>query len=274
MARYGLVNGKTFKLEERWARGDISSYPRLARELMALRPALIVTACGPSLRAVRDVSRTVPVIANCADETNFLGEIASLARPGGNTTGVTFLSSEAVSKRIELVREIVPGLARLAVLYQTSDPLETHQKELDRAAPRFSVALQRVAIDRAEDLGPAFEAMVRERAQAVFIFPTNRLFAERVRVADLARKHRLPTVFELDPQVDAGGLLSYGGSIVEWLGETTPAYVARILKGAKAGELPIVQPTRFDLVINAKTAKEIGIKLPPSLIARATRVVE
>jgi len=274
LRKLGYNVGQTLVIEYRWAHGDISRYPRLARELIERKPAVIVAPCGPSLRAIRDISRTLPVIAHCADERNFLGEVASLSRPGGYTTGMTFLSPESVGKRLELLRELLPGLSRVAVLYQPSDPIPAHWRELERLQPMLGLALQRVPVERAEELEAAFETIVRERAQAVFVFPTNRMIGEKVRIAELARRHRVATVFEFALHVVAGGLLSYGGSVSEWLGETAPLYVDKLLKGAKPGELPIVQPTRFELVVNLKTARALGMNIPWALLGRADRVIE
>lgn len=266
--------GQSVVIEYRWARGDITRYPRLARELVERRAAVIVAPCGPSLQAIREVSRTLPVIAHCADETNFLGEVASLSRPGGYTTGVTFLSPESVGKRLELLREVVPGLSRLAVLYQPSDPIATEWRELERLQPMLGLALQRIPVERAEELDAAFEAIVRERAQAIYVFPSNRMIADRIRIAELARKHRIATLSAFSINVEAGALLSYGATQAEWLGKSLPAYVDKILKGAKPADLPIVQPTQFELFVNATTARTLGIKLPQSLLLRTDRVIE
>jgi len=270
----GYKDGQSVVIETRWAHGDIAQYPRLARELIERRPAVIVAPCGPSLRAIREITRTLPVIAMCADERNFLGEVASLSRPGGYTTGITFLSPESVGKRLELLRELLPRLSRLAVLYEPNDPIYAHWRELERLQPMLGLAFQRLPVGRAGELEAAFEAIVRERAQALFVFPTNRMIAERVRIAELARKHHIATVFEFSLHVEAGGLLSYGASVSEFMGKTAPMYVDKILKGAKPAELPIVQPTRFELVVNLKTARALGIKIPQSLLYRADRVIE
>jgi putative ABC transport system substrate-binding protein len=270
----GYSGDRSLAFEYRWARGDLTRYPQLARELMERRPAVIMTQCGPSLKAIRDISRSVPVIANCADESNFYDEVASLARPGGRTTGMTFFSPESVGKRIELLREVVPGMTRLAVLHEPNDPIPGNFRELERLQPLLGLTLLRLAVAKAAELEGTFETAARERAHGMFIFPTNLLVAERIRIGDLARKHRIATVSEFSPNVEAGGLLSYGGNVNEWLGKTAPMYVDRILKGAKPGDLPIVQPTQFELVVNLATARAIGVKIPHSVLARADRVIE
>ncbi len=195
LRKLGYNVGQSLVIEYRWAHGDIARYPRLAGELIQRQPAVIIAPCGPSLRAIREISRTLPVFAICADETNFLGEVASLSRPGGYTTGVTFLSPESVGKRLELLKAILPSLSRLAVLYQPDDPIDAHWRELERLQPMLGLVFQRSPVRRAEELEGAFQAIVRERADALFVFPTNLIINERVRIAELARKHRVATVF-------------------------------------------------------------------------------
>ncbi len=270
----GYKEGQTHSIQYRWASGDISRYPALARELIERRPSVIVTSCGPSQRAVRDIHRTLPVISMCADEVNFLGEVASLARPGGYTTGILLLSPESVGKRLQLLKEIHPDLSRLAVLHDARDSIPAIWRELERLRPTFGLALQRLPVGGAGELEAAFEAMVRERAQALYIIPDNRMVAENARLAELARKHRLAAVFEFPFGAEAGLLMSYGASVNEFLGKTIPLYVDRILKGTKPGELPIVQPSIFELAVNLKTAREIGVKVPQSILLRADRVIE
>ena len=274
LRKLGYKVGQSLVIEYRFAHGDITRYPQLARELIERRAAVIVAPCGPSLRAIREINRTVPVIALCADEKNFLGEVASLARPGGYTTGSTFLSPESVGKRLELLKEIRPGLSRLGVLYQPDDPIDAHWRELERLQPVFGLVLQRLPVRRVEELEAAFEASVRERAHAVFVFPTNLMISQSARIAELARKHRMATVFEFPWHVEAGGLMSYGGDFYEFINTIAPTYVDKILKGVEPGKLPIVQPSRFELVVNLKTAQVIGVSIPASLLARAHRVIE
>lgn len=270
----GYENGKSLVIENRWAHGDVTRHPRLVRELMERSPAVIVSPCGDTLLAIREISRTVPVIVVCADETNFVGEVASLARPGGYTTGVTLLSPESVGKRIEFLREIVPRLSRLAVLYQPDDPLPSHWRELERLQSVFGFTCQRLPVVRPQDLEAAFDALTRERAQALFVFPTNFMLAETARITELARKHRVASVFEFAFQAEAGGLLSYGVSVRDFYGKSIPLYVDKILRGARPAELPIIQPTRFELVVNLATARALGLEIPQSLLLRADRVIE
>jgi len=270
----GHKDGQSVVIENRWAHGDITRYPRLARELIERSPAVIVAPCGHALRAIRDVSRTVPVVAMCADEKNFLGEVASFARPGGYTTGVTFLAPEAVGKRLELLKDIVAGFSRLAVLYEPDIPMDLLWRELERLQPVLGLSYQRLPVARAEELEAAFDALARERAQALYVSPTELMIGARVRIAELAREHRIASVFEFANHVDAGGLLSYSASINEWFGRSVPVYVDKILRGAKPAELPILQPTQFELVVNLRTARAIGLEIPQSVVLRADRVIE
>jgi putative ABC transport system substrate-binding protein len=274
LRKLGYENGRSVVIETRWAHGDITRYPRLAQELIERSPAVIVAPCGPSLRAIRELRRTVPVVAVCADERNFLGEVASRSRPGGYTTGVTFLSPESVGKRLELLKEIVPGLSRLAVLYEPDDPIASHWRELERLQPLLGLSYQRLPVARAEELEAAFDALGRERAQALFVFPSTRMIAHATRIAELARQQRVASVFEFPLHVEVGGLLSYGGSINEWYGKVVPQYVDKILRGAKPAELPIIEPTQFELVVNLRTVHALGLEIPQSLLHRADRVIE
>lgn len=173
-----------------------------------------------------------------------------------------------------MLREILTGVSRIAVLFQPSDPIPAHWRELKRLQPVLGLSVQRVPVGRVEEPDAAFETVVRGRAQALLVFPTNRLIAEPVRIADLARRHRVATVFEFSHHVGADGLLSYGGSIGEWIGETLPMYVDKVLKGTKPGELPILQSTRFILGVNLKTARMLGIDIPRAILGRADLVIE
>jgi putative ABC transport system substrate-binding protein len=274
LRKLGYEDGQSVVIENSWAHGDITRYPRLAQELIERSPAVIVAPCGPSLRAIRELSRTVPVVSVCADESNFLDEVASRSRPGGYTTGVTFLSPETVGKRLELLKEIVPGLSRLAVLFEPDDPIDSHWRELERLQSVLGLSYQQLPVARAEELEAAFDALARERAQALFVFPSNLMIAEAAPIAELARKHRVASVFEYSRHADAGGLLSYGGSVNEWWGKSTPMYVDKILRGAKPAELPIIEPTQFELVVNLRTARALGLEIPQSLLHRADRVID
>jgi putative ABC transport system substrate-binding protein len=270
----GYKDARALAFEYRFAGGDVSRYPALAKDLAARKPALIVAPCGPSQRAIRKVAPAIPIIAMCADEINFHGEVASLARPGGNTTGILILSEESVGKRLQYLREIQPNFSRLAVLYDAHDPIPSIWRALERDSAALGIELQRLPISDPQKLDDAFEAMARERAQALYVFPDNRMIAETGRIADGARKRRMPAIYDFPAGADAGYLLSYGAKPTEFVGKFVPLYIDRILRGAKAGNLPILRPTQFELVVNMKTAREISIAIPKSLLARADRVIE
>ncbi len=187
---------------------------------------------------------------------------------------MTFLAPESVGKRVEILRELHPGLSRLAVLYDPNDPIDAHMRELERMQLILGLTLQRVSFGQGEKLEVAFETMARERAQALVLLPTNRISFAVAQISELARKHRIPTVFENETGPNAGGLLSFGWSLKEVFTKTAPLYVDKILKGAKPGDLPVLQPTQFELVVNLKTAREIGIKIPQSILLRTDRVIE
>jgi putative ABC transport system substrate-binding protein len=262
LRKLGYEDGRSVVIETRWAHGDVARYPRLAQELIERSAAVIVAPCGHALQAIRKVSRTVPVVGMCADEANF------------HTTGVTFLSPESVGKRLELLKEIVPELSRLAVLYEPAIPIESHWRALEHLQSGFALSYQRLPVSNEDGLEAAFDALQREGAQAVFVFPTELMIRQAIRLGDLARKHRIASVFEFAFHVDAGGLLSYGGSVDEWSGKLIPLYVDKILRGAKPAELPIVEPTQFELVVNLVTARAIGVDIPQSVLHRANRVIE
>lgn len=274
LRRLGYEDGRSMVVEVRWAHGDVTRYPGLAQELVERSAAVIVAPCGHALQAIRKVSRTVPVVGMCADEANFLGEVASRTRPGGYTTGVTFFSEESVGKRLELLKEIVHGLTRLAVLYEPGIPMKSHWRELERLQSVLGLSYRRLPVANEGELEAAFDTLASERAQALFVFPTELMIRQAGRIGELARKKRIASVFEFAFHADAGGLLSYSGSLDEWYGKLVPLYVDKILKGAKPAELPIMQPTQFELVVNLRTARALGLEIPQSLLHRADRVIE
>jgi putative ABC transport system substrate-binding protein len=265
--------GRTLLLERRSADGDNARFPALARELLEYKPAVMLAPCGYAQRAIREISRTVPLVALCADEKNFLGEVASLHRPGGATTGITFLAPESAGKRLEILKEIRPDLRRVGVLYQSGEDWENYWREIERAAPKLGLAVVRFPIKHAEDLEHAFAEALRERADALLVFPDATTFGVARRIAEFALKYRLATAFDFARFADAGGLVSYSADLKE-LGRVVSRHIDSILKGAKPGSLPVVQPSKFELVINLRTAKALGLTIPPSLLGRADRVIE
>jgi putative ABC transport system substrate-binding protein len=273
LKRLGHEEGRTYVLEARYANGDYSKFPALARELLERRPAVIVTTCGHSLRAIRAVNATVPVVASCADPKNFLGEVATLKRPGGRTTGFTFLAPESSAKRLQLLKELQPKVSRVAVLHDRDD-WGTYWQEMERAAPKLRLTLTRLTIERAQELNDVFDEAARQRAEALVVMPTAAMVLARKQLAALAIEHRLLTVFDIRYFVDEGGLLSYGPNWGDFAPSVFAMYVDKILKGANPGDLPVQQPTRLELVVNLKTARAIGVKVPKSILARADEVIE
>jgi putative ABC transport system substrate-binding protein len=274
LRRLGHEEGRTYVVEARYASGDNSKFPVLVRELLERRPAVIVTVCGAPLRAIRALNATVPVIAGCADPKNFLGEVKTLNRPGGRTTGFTFLAPESAAKRLQLLKELVPGVSRVAVLHDQED-WGTYWQEMERAAPQLRLSLARLPIARAEELDGVFAAAVRQGAEALVIMPTSAMFSERRQLATLAIQHKLPTIFDTRLFVQDGGLVSYGPDWGDdFAAGVNATYVDKILKGAAPGDLPVQQPTRLELVVNLKTARAIGVNVPRSFLIRADEVIQ
>lgn len=272
----GHQEGRTFLLEARWAEGDNSRFPALARELLDRHAAVIVAPCGPALRAIRELSRSVPVVAGCSDPKNFLGEVASLSRPGGRTTGFTFLAPESAAKRLQLLKELLPRLSRVGILHHRHDDWGTYLQEMERAAPRLGLTFSKLPVERAEDLDGAFATAVQQRAEALVVFPDAITFGARTRIATLAITHKLPTVFDTRIFVVDGGLFSYGPDWfdMEFAPRIIATYVDKILKGAAPGDLPVQQATRLQLVVNLRTARMLALNVPNSFLSRADEVLK
>lgn len=274
MKRLGQEEGRTYVLESRYAAGDNSRFPALARELLERRPAVIVTTCGVPLGAIRALNAAVPVIAACADARNFLGEVASLNRPGGRTTGFTFLAPESAGKRLQLLKELLPKLSRVAVVENGRDDFSSYWKEMERAARQLGLTLSKVTVERAEQMDDAVATAVRQRAQALVVMPIPEVAGDSKHFAALAIQYKLPTVFDVSPLVHDGGLLSYGFNWFKDAPHVYAMYVDKILKDADPGRLPVQQPTRFELVVNLKTARAIGVNVPKAFLDRADKVIE
>ena len=260
-------------MQRRFAEGKIDRLPALARELVRLPTDVIVTAGAEATQAARDATATVPIVMIIGSDPVARGWVASLARPGGNLTGVTTVAETVLAgKRLELIREAVPRAVRIAVLSVGGPGASVQVQEAQKAASALRVKL--VVVEAPDlDYDRAFATILGERVDALFVIMSPILTRDRKQIVDRAAKHRLPAIYEWREHVEVGGLMSYGGSIVD-LSRRVAAYVDRILKGAKPGELPVEQPTKFELVINAKTAKTLGLTLPPSLLARADQIIE
>jgi ABC-type uncharacterized transport system substrate-binding protein len=270
----GYVEGRSIILEHRWLEGAVDRAPAAATELVNLKADVIVAMSVPVIRAAQKASGTIPIVMAASFDAVDTGLVASLARPGGNTTGLTLLSTAVVGKRLELLREAVPKVSRLAVLLGPPAPADSLLlREVEAGAQVLNMRLQILRAADPTEVQRAFAAMTRERASALLMSEHPFLFSPRARVAELAAKHRLPTVVSFREFVERGALMSYGADLADLYGRAA-VYVDRILKGAKPADLPVEQPTKFTLVINLKTAKALGVTIPQSLLQRADQVIE
>jgi putative ABC transport system substrate-binding protein len=273
----GYVEGRNVVIEYRSAEGKLERYPALVAELVALKVDVIFVPGTPAAVAAKQATRTLPIVFAAAADPVADGLVTSLARPGGNVTGLAALSPELVGKRLELLKQAVPGVGRVAVLWQPGAAGERTEKDMlkeaDVAARALGVLLQVVEVRGPAEFDRAFSNMTRARAGALTVLGTPMFFTERRRLVDLAAKNRLPVVYGTRDYVDVGGLMAYGPNTAD-LVRRAAAYVDKILKGAKPGDLPVEQPTKFELVINLKTAKALGLTIPPSLLARADEVIQ
>ena len=275
LAGLGYLVDRNVKFEERFADGKLERLPSLAAELVTLRVDIIVAVSPSAIRAARDATATIPIVmAFSGDDPVKSGFVTSLARPGGNITGMTSLTSELAPKWIELLQDAMPDIKRIAVLRSPVRPDHTEQVGVMQAAARSrGIRLEVVEARDLEQYGTAFEYITHRRAQAVIILSGPEFAQNLVRLAELAAMHRLPSLWQYREFVVAGGLLSYGPNIVD-LSARAAVFVDKILKGANPGELPVQQPTKFELAINLKTAKALGITIPQSLLLRADEVIQ
>ena len=277
LTELGYIEGRNIVIEYRAADGKIERLPGLATELVGLKVDLIVALATPAGRAAQQATTTIPIVVTAMGDPVRDGLVASLARPGGNITGTTFLGPELVPKRLSFLRELLPTISRVAVLWHPgafSEPtIREMLNEVAQAARTLGVQLQLVEVRSADEFDHAFTTMVGARAEALFQFPSTLFFNERRRIVDLAARHRLPAMFNAREFVQLGGLIAYGANLAE-LNRRAAAYVDRILKGAKPFDLPIEQPTKFELFINLKTAKALGLAVPDRLLVGADEVIE
>ena len=273
----GYVEDRNLVIESRDAEGKFERLPALAAELVALKVDVIFAGTTPPALAAKQATRTLPIVfAGVADPVTS-GLVTSLARPGGNVTGLSLLAPELVGKCLEQLKQAVPVVSQVAVLWQRGALGERTEKDMlkgaDVAARALGVRLQFVEARGPADFDRAFSDMTRARADALTVLSSAMLFGERRRLVDLAAKHRLPAVYPWRESVDAGGLMSYGANVADGY-RRAATYVDKILKGARPGDLPIEQPTKFELVINLKTAKALGLTIPPSVLGRADEVIQ
>jgi putative tryptophan/tyrosine transport system substrate-binding protein len=270
----GYLEGKNIFIEWRFAEGKLDRLPALATELVRLKVEVIVTAGPTNTRAVKEVTTTIPIVM--AQDSNPVGSghVASLARPGGNITGLSVLRPELTGKQVELLKEIVPRLSRLAVLGNSTNPGNAEAlKETELAAGAFAVKFQYLDVLDSKDIETVFRAATKGRADALLVLQSAVLLSQRTQIADLAAKNRLPAIYAQAEYTEAGGLMYYGASVPEMF-RRAATYVDKILKGAKPTDLPVEQPIKFEFIINLKAAKQIGLTIPPNVLSRADKVIK
>ncbi len=269
----GYLEGKNILIEQRYAAGQFERLPELAAELVRLKVDVLVATGAPASHAAKSVTKTIPIVMGNAADPVGTGLVESLARPGGNITGLSDFNLGVVTKRLELLKEIVPSAARVAVLLNPANPTNPLQlKEIQVIAPALGVTLLPLEAKGPDDIDRAFTAIRKERAGALIIFGDPMLETHRTRITELAVKSRLPAIYGSGGYVDAGGLMSYGTNFDD-LYRRAATYVDKILKGTKPADLPVEQPIKFEMIINLKAAKQIGLTIPPNVLARADKVI-
>jgi putative tryptophan/tyrosine transport system substrate-binding protein len=272
----GYVEGENVAIEYRWAEGQFDLLPALAAELVRRRVAVIATNGGPTAAfAAKAATTTIPIVFSVAEDPVRLGLVASLARPGGNLTGVNLVLGELTAKRLGLLRELVPGAARVAVLVNptNSTNAETTLRDVEPAARAVGLQIQLLKASTSQEIEAAFASFVRERPDALFVGHDTFLTSRRVQLVHLATRHAVPATYALRDFAEVGGLMSYGVNIPDAVRQLG-VYAGRILKDAKPADLPVVQSSKFELVINAVTARMLGLTVPPSLLSVADEVIE
>ena len=274
LQEHGYVEGRNIVVEQRFGNGKLERLTELAAELVRLKVDVIVTPTDEAIAAVKRQTQTIPIVMTASTDPVGTGFVLSLARPGGNVTGFTGIFPELSAKKLELLREVVPGLSRVAIMWNPDiRGALLDYKATSEAARSLRLQLQSVEVSRADDIDRAFSALTTGRAEALIVAPSTLTLDNRGHIASLAQKNRLPSMYGGRAFTEAGGLMAYGSSLTErWRRAAT--YVDKILKGAKPGDLPVEQPTKFELVINMKTAKALGLTLPPSLLRRADEVIQ
>jgi putative ABC transport system substrate-binding protein len=270
----GYVEGKNISIEYRYAEGKLDRLPQLAAELVHLKVDVILTAGESGALAAKNATSIIPIVFAVAEDAVESGLVSSLARPGGNVTGLTVLAADLGGKRLELLKECFPKVVRVAFLWPSGGPRGNEPfTEMEAAAKAFGLKLQSLPVRGLDDFQPAFEIAKREGAHALVTTPSPVINTQQLRVLDFAAKNRLPAMYPSSEFVDLGGLMSYAPSYTD-LFRRAATYVDKILKGAKPSDLPVEQPTKFELVINLKAAKQIGVTIPQSVLYRADKVIK
>jgi putative ABC transport system substrate-binding protein len=270
----GYVEGRNILIEYRWAEGQYERFPALIAELVALKVDVIVTAGTPASLAVKKATTSIPLVMVAVGDPISVGLVASLARPGGNVTGLSSIAPELEGKRLELLREVVPKLSHIAVLWNPDNPFHAGSlKETRAAAHVLGIKVQPLGVRVSEEFPAAFAAILRERPGALLVLADRLFLHNRARIVDFEAKHRLPGVYAYRELVEAGGLMSFGPSY-PGMHRQAAHYVDKILKGSKPADLPVEQPTKFELRINLKAAKALGLTIPQSVLLRADQVIQ
>jgi ABC-type uncharacterized transport system substrate-binding protein len=269
----GWIEGRTIAIEVRWAEGRNQRFAEIAAEFVRLKVDVIVTAGTAAVVTAKQATSVIPIVFAVAGDPVGTGLVASLARPGGNVTGLSLQTTDLIGKRLELLREVVPGLRRLAILANVSSPLGVlEMREVQATARTLGLEVATSEVRRAEDITPAFDAL-KGRADALYVVAGPLVTTNRIRINTLALGARLPTMHGQWDNVEAGGLMSYGANFPD-LYRRAADFVDKILRGANPADIPVEQPTRFDLVVNLTAAKALGLDVPPTLLARADEVIE
>jgi putative ABC transport system substrate-binding protein len=271
----GYVDGKNLRLEVRWGQGKLERLPSLATELVQLNVDVIVAASSPSVLAAKRATRTIPIVMPFSSDPVGDGLVASLARPGGNITGLSMMAPELGAKRLQLLKEVLPKLSRaMAVLWNPDyTGMSARYRQAEVAASAVGASVRSLEVRDSRELAEAFDAITRLRPDALLLLADPFTSSQRKRIVEFVAEQRLPAIYESREFVEVGGLMSYGASVRDLLRKAA-TYVDKILKGANPGDLPIEQPTTFELVINMTTAKALGIKIPDSIMLRADKVIE
>jgi len=270
----GYVEGQNIEIESRWAEGNYDRLPGLAADLVRLKVAVILTYGTPASQAAKRATATIPIVMAAIIDPLASGLVTSLARPGENLTGQSMMSPDLVEKQLEILKEVVPKVSRVALLHNPANPGNAPQvRHAQNAARALGVRLQLLGARGSSEIDSAFAAMTNEQAGAVIVLVDAMLQDNRTRITDLAARNRLPAVYGLSEYAEAGGLSAYGPNRLDMFRHAA-TYVDKILKGVKPGDLPVERPNRFELIINLKTAKALRLTIPPALLQRADQVIE
>jgi putative ABC transport system substrate-binding protein len=273
LREFGYIEGKNIVLEFRYADGKLDRLNELAADLVRARPDVIIVGGTRVAVAAKKATGTIPIVLAGAGDPIRAGLVSSYMRPGGNVTGVARLSPDFIGNRVGLLKQAAPKAARMAVLSNADNPGHGPAlKDIELGASAWGMTLRPLSVRGPKDFPGVFSSAVKERADAFFVLPDALFHSHAVQIVELAAKHRLPAMYDRAEFVEAGGLMSYGVNVVD-LSQRAAWYVDQIFKGAKPGELPLVEPTRSELVINVNTAKQLGITVPPEMLARANRII-